>query len=41
MASERTPGIIAELRVSAEGQEGIAAFFEKRPASWAPQSEEK
>ncbi|WP_205712049.1 enoyl-CoA hydratase-related protein [Euzebya rosea] len=41
VATDRTPGIIAELRVSEEGQEGIAAFFEKRPASWVPQSEEK
>lgn len=25
---------IAEIRVSSEGQEGLAAFFEKRPPSW-------
>ncbi|MCG7500111.1 enoyl-CoA hydratase-related protein [Vibrio sp. Of7-15] len=25
---------IAEIRVSDEGQEGLAAFFEKRPPSW-------
>ncbi|MFT6900687.1 MAG: methylglutaconyl-CoA hydratase [Colwellia sp.] len=30
MTSER----IASIRVSAEGQEGLTAFFEKRPASW-------
>ena len=27
--------LIARLRVSAEGQEGIAAFLEKRPPAWA------
>lgn len=27
--------LIARLRVSAEGQEGISAFLEKRPASWS------
>ncbi|HEY4530781.1 MAG TPA: enoyl-CoA hydratase-related protein [Luteimonas sp.] len=27
--------LIAALRVSAEGQEGLAAFLDKRPASWA------
>lgn len=27
---------IARLRVSAEGQEGLSAFFEKRPARWRP-----
>ena len=25
---------IAEIRVSEEGQEGLSAFFEKRPPSW-------
>lgn len=29
-----TPGIIARLRVGEEGQEGIQAFFDKRPAAW-------
>ncbi|MCB0366027.1 MAG: enoyl-CoA hydratase/isomerase family protein [Bdellovibrionaceae bacterium] len=29
-----TTKVIAERRVSAEGQEGIGAFFEKRPPSW-------
>lgn len=33
-AREYTTGLIADLRVSAEGQEGLGAFFEKRPASW-------
>jgi methylglutaconyl-CoA hydratase len=31
-----TPGFIAELRTSDEGQEGMAAFLEKRPAAWVP-----
>jgi len=34
-ATETTAGIIAELRVSAEGQEGMAAFLEKRSPRWA------
>ncbi|MFX3837050.1 enoyl-CoA hydratase/isomerase family protein, partial [Streptococcus suis] len=25
---------IAEIRVSEEGQEGLTAFFEKRPPNW-------
>ncbi len=29
-----TPALIARLRVSAEGQEGMAAFFEKRKPDW-------
>lgn len=28
--------LIARLRVSAEGQEGLSAFLEKRPARWVP-----
>ena len=28
--------LIARLRVSAEGQEGIGAFLEKRAPAWAP-----
>lgn len=31
----RTAEIIAQLRVSEEGQEGLAAFLEKRPPEWA------
>ena len=31
-----TAPLIARLRTSPEGQEGMTAFFEKRPASWAP-----
>jgi methylglutaconyl-CoA hydratase len=34
-AVETTAGIIAELRTSAEGQEGMTAFLEKRPPRWA------
>ena len=28
--------LIARLRVSAEGQEGLSAFLDKRPAAWVP-----
>jgi methylglutaconyl-CoA hydratase len=28
---------IARIRVSAEGQEGLRAFLQKRPPSWQPQ----
>jgi methylglutaconyl-CoA hydratase len=35
-ARETTAATIASLRVSAEGQEGIRAFLEKRRAAWAP-----
>ncbi len=31
---ETTCRVISELRVSAEGQEGLAAFFDKRPPAW-------
>jgi methylglutaconyl-CoA hydratase len=34
-ATETTAAIIAELRTSDEGQEGMAAFLEKRPPRWA------
>jgi methylglutaconyl-CoA hydratase len=30
----RTAQIIAQLRASAEGREGLAAFLEKRPPAW-------
>lgn len=33
-AGERTPGLIARQRTSAEGQEGLTAFLEKRPPKW-------
>ncbi len=36
---ERTVETIARARVSDEGQEGIAAFFEKRPPRWAPEGD--
>ncbi len=35
-ATARTPGVIADARSSPEGQEGLAAFFDKRKPSWAP-----
>ena len=33
-ATERTTRLIAERRVSPEGQEGLRAFLEKRPPAW-------
>lgn len=33
-AAAATAGVIAKLRVSAEGQEGLKAFLEKRTPSW-------
>lgn len=33
-AGELTPGLIARQRTSAEGQEGLTAFLEKRPPAW-------
>ncbi|XKE46972.1 enoyl-CoA hydratase/isomerase family protein [Halomonas organivorans] len=35
---DHTCRIISELRVSHEGQEGLASFFEKRRPAWAPDS---
>ena len=35
-AAAATAGVIARLRVSAEGQEGLRAFLEKRKPSWSP-----
>jgi methylglutaconyl-CoA hydratase len=35
-AATAAAGVIAKLRVSAEGQEGLKAFLEKRKASWSP-----
>lgn len=35
-ATAAMPHVIAALRVGEEGQEGIAAFFDKRPAAWVP-----
>jgi methylglutaconyl-CoA hydratase len=34
-AKRYTAQMIAELRVSGEGQEGMAAFLEKRKPKWA------
>jgi methylglutaconyl-CoA hydratase len=36
--AELTAGIIAKFRTSAEGQEGIRAFFEKRKPNWYARS---
>lgn len=36
---EHTARLIARLRVSAEGQEGLGAFLEKRKASWTNRSD--
>lgn len=33
---ERCCQTISKLRVSAEGQEGLSAFFDKRPPAWKP-----
>lgn len=35
-AEEHTIPLIAELRISDEGQEGMAAFFDRRPPAWSP-----
>jgi methylglutaconyl-CoA hydratase len=35
--AQTTAQTIAQVRASDEAQEGIAAFFEKRPAAWVPQ----
>jgi len=34
--AELTVGLIARLRAGDEGQEGMAAFLEKRPPRWVP-----
>lgn len=36
---EQTCQVIAKLRVSKEGQEGLASFFDKRPPRWAESSD--
>lgn len=38
-AKEYTAKVIAELRISPEGQEGMAAFLEKRKPRWAQEAE--
>lgn len=35
--AEYTAGVIARLRVSPEGQEGLHSFLEKRPPAWTPE----
>lgn len=35
---QKTAQLIAQLRVSEEGQEGLAAFLEKRPPKWTKES---
>ena len=39
VANERTPEFIAQARASAEGQEGLAAFHEKRKPRWVPEGD--
>jgi methylglutaconyl-CoA hydratase len=39
-AASVTAGLIAQRRVSPEGQEGLRAFLEKRKASWAIQEQQ-
>jgi len=34
LSAEETARRIAERRTSAEGQEGLRAFLERRPPSW-------
>jgi methylglutaconyl-CoA hydratase len=36
--ADLTVDLIARLRVSDEGQEGMAAFFERRPPAWSPRA---
>lgn len=38
---QRNAALIARLRVSAEGQEGLAAFLERRPPRWQPPHRER
>ena len=35
-AAAETVQVIAGLRIGEEGQEGMAAFFDRRPAAWVP-----
>jgi methylglutaconyl-CoA hydratase len=39
LADRRNARLIARLRVSAEGQEGLSAFLDKRQAKWIPGGE--
>jgi len=34
LSSEDTAGLLAEIRASSEGREGLAAFIEKRKPGW-------
>ena len=36
LIDELNADLIAELRVGKEGQEGLSAFFDKRPPAWKP-----
>ncbi|UXI04015.1 enoyl-CoA hydratase-related protein [Photobacterium sp. TY1-4] len=36
---KKTSQLIADIRVSPEGQEGLAAFFARRPPAWSPRYE--
>lgn len=36
---KKTSKLIADIRVSPEGQEGLAAFFARRPPAWSPRYE--
>lgn len=36
LLDQHNASLIAALRVSAEGQEGLGAFLDKRPAAWTP-----
>jgi methylglutaconyl-CoA hydratase len=38
---DRTARLLASLRVSPEGQEGLSAFLERRPPAWAPRAPAK
>lgn len=38
-AADDLVDLIARLRVSDEGQEGMAAFFERRPPAWSPRAD--
>ncbi|MGH8884706.1 MAG: enoyl-CoA hydratase-related protein [Egibacteraceae bacterium] len=40
-ATAATPALIAALRVSDEGQEGMQAFLGRRPPSWLPSARER
>jgi len=40
LLKRRTAGLIAQLRVSEEGQEGLSAFLEKRKPGWAGDKEQ-